>query len=615
MLATAQVAAGGDGLAAQRERERKQQLSRERMQNIRMLFDKIDLDGNGFVTMVELRVLWKIMFPELTSEILNREVERVFKRIDVNHNNKVSWEEMVSYLDPANGEGESDEADVYDLLCDDDEESIPVQPETARGWLWALMDYSSASEFSHLCLRKSSLLVQMCMMSAILASVALMMVESLPEVVDCDPVGCRMVCACAEPGPDCIPRCSSDCSCKAGTTGTAIAEAACIAVFTLEFTLRLCSTPSQAAYWTSGWTWIDIVSVLPFYLTVLGLLPSESGAETLVVLRVLRIARLARVLRVARISKNFKSIQIMIIALMRARIALVLMCALMLITIVFFSTLMYFVEKRDTEFDPIPTVAHPNGKWVRTSPEFQDHGKPVFFQSIPATMWWGLATVTTVGYGDQYPVTPEGKFIASLTMVTGILVVSYPITILTNAFATVSEEFREDEQRKRRKEEFKVRLAGAAQNPDGQFGHPMGGWPMNRQPTARPSMTRSGRQQSPRDSNGQAPGRFMQRMPLPLPEQDEGHCEGDVVAPAGDCNLRVTLEAQIYQQGELMRRMGVLEQQQQAFQAEVLRRLDRLCSCQCGARVADTRGGPASPTPETCALMSADSPITEPTIS
>eukprot|EP00666_Eupelagonemidae_sp_cell4sb_P003932 gene3932-2535_t len=63
------------------------------------------------------------------------------------------------------------------------------------------------------------------------------------------------------------------------------------------------------------------------------------------------MVRLARVLRMLKLGKNLKSIQVMMVALSRAKIALVLMCMLMLMTIVFYSSLMYFLERVDPQFD------------------------------------------------------------------------------------------------------------------------------------------------------------------------------------------------------------------------------------------------------------------------
>lgn len=57
------------------------------------------------------------------------------------------------------------------------------------------------------------------------------------------------------------------------------------------------------------------------------------------------------------------------------------------------------------------------------------------FSSIPAAMWWGVATLTTVGYGDVYPITPLGKFLGAIIALLGIGTVAVPAGILTSGFA------------------------------------------------------------------------------------------------------------------------------------------------------------------------------------
>ena len=61
--------------------------------------------------------------------------------------------------------------------------------------------------------------------------------------------------------------------------------------------------------------------------------------------------------------------------------------------------------------------------------------QPDAFTSIPATMWWSIATLTTVGYGDIYPVTPLGKFLGSVTAILGISLFALPTGILASGFS------------------------------------------------------------------------------------------------------------------------------------------------------------------------------------
>ena len=67
---------------------------------------------------------------------------------------------------------------------------------------------------------------------------------------------------------------------------------------------------------------------------------------------------------------------------------------------------------------------------------FAEHkSQPEAFSSIPATMWWGISTLTTVGYGDMYPITPFGKFLGAIISLLGIGMVALPAGILASGFS------------------------------------------------------------------------------------------------------------------------------------------------------------------------------------
>lgn len=69
--------------------------------------------------------------------------------------------------------------------------------------------------------------------------------------------------------------------------------------------------------------------------------------------------------------------------------------------------------------------------------ELEAAAQPEKFGSIPAAMWWSIATLTTVGYGDSVPVTPGGRIVASVTMVTGLIILALPIAVVSNAFGEI----------------------------------------------------------------------------------------------------------------------------------------------------------------------------------
>jgi len=65
----------------------------------------------------------------------------------------------------------------------------------------------------------------------------------------------------------------------------------------------------------------------------------------------------------------------------------------------------------------------------------ENAAQPKAFSSIPAAMWWGVATLITVGYGDIYPITPLGRFLGAIIAILGIGTIAIPAGILTTGFA------------------------------------------------------------------------------------------------------------------------------------------------------------------------------------
>jgi len=198
-------------------------------------------------------------------------------------------------------------------------------------------------------------------------------------------------------------------------------EAVTVTVFSLEYLLRFWSAadgdPAGGA-WRQRWRYalslpaiIDLVAILPFYLMTLGLAGTTD-------MRFLRAVRLLRVLKLTRYSAAFTSLSRAFTENARAFVAaLTLLVIVMLIA----ATGMYYFE-RDAQ--------------------------PEAFASIPAAMWWALATLTTVGYGDVTPVTAGGKVFGAMVTVVGVGMVALPTGILASAY-TEQLRLRADAYRRR----------------------------------------------------------------------------------------------------------------------------------------------------------------------
>ncbi len=179
-----------------------------------------------------------------------------------------------------------------------------------------------------------------------------------------------------------------------------------VAIFTVEYLARMwsCTIDPQFHGRIRGrirlglmpMSIIDLLAILPFYLPFLG-----------IDLRALRVLRLLRILRIAKIGRYYSSLNLIKHVLQSKKEELILTSVMMGLLLVVSSSLLYYCENA---------------------------AQPDTFSSIPATMWWSVATLTTVGYGDIYPVTIMGKFCASIIAVLGIGMFALPTGILGAGF-------------------------------------------------------------------------------------------------------------------------------------------------------------------------------------
>lgn len=196
-------------------------------------------------------------------------------------------------------------------------------------------------------------------------------------------------------------------------------EGITISVFTVEYLARLWScvehpayrkpVRGRLAYALKPGTLIDFLAILPFYLAI-------AGVDDMRVLRLLRVFRIIRLLRISRYSEPMRLIQR---GIERRYEEIVISTAMLLMLILIAASVMYAVEH---------------------------DAQPDVFSSIPHTLWWAVVTLTTVGYGDVYPITVLGRVAAGLIAVLGIGMVALPTGIISSGFV---EEFAAERARKR----------------------------------------------------------------------------------------------------------------------------------------------------------------------
>lgn len=399
-------------------------------------FHVMDMDGTGSLDFMELQELWRSVFPSLSHHEVDKITSFIFEDIDVDGDQEVSWQELKLYMTGTYDGTETQE--IAKLV------GLPSfvhhdRPDTWRHWLWAIMDPQTSEQYRTIWLKQLSLCIACGSQVVILLSTVNLLMESLPDKSEHLKNSLKSI------------------------------ETFCASIFTAEFVLRFVACPcqneigdeatliSQRTYWLQPFTWIDLISVVPFFLELFQVIPSDSRGRTAYALRLIRLARLTRILRMFKLGRHSQGIQLLMIAVSRARLAIVWMCMLIVMAVVLFASFMFFAEVKDAELD------EGRGRWVRSeSSGYADRGKDIQFQSIFDAMWWALGTLTGCSYGDQVPVTDDGRAVASVCMVTGLLVTAYPITILSINFSDVWDQYKDGLARKYRRK----RLLQAASTDD-----------------------------------------------------------------------------------------------------------------------------------------------------
>lgn len=251
----------------------------------------------------------------------------------------------------------------------DPDDADEAAPPTLRRRLFDLLDQSSGEPWSRS--------IDVALIVLILVNVAAAVLESVPELAERFP-----------------------------NTFFSI-EIVSVAVFTLEYAVRLWCAPEHALHGRmSDWrarlrvatrpqVIVDLISIAPVYVALL----TEIDLRTLVLFRLLRF------FKIARYSPGLASLGEAIFSERRALLA----CGVILIGLVLIAASAMHLVEQDAQPDKLGT--------------------------IPDAMYWAFITLATVGYGDVVPITPLGKIVASLTAIVGIIMLALPVGILASAFA------------------------------------------------------------------------------------------------------------------------------------------------------------------------------------
>jgi voltage-gated potassium channel len=174
-------------------------------------------------------------------------------------------------------------------------------------------------------------------------------------------------------------------------------------LFTVEYVLRLLSVRRPLRYATSFFGVVDLLAIIPTYLSVL-----VPGSQYLLVIRILRLLRVFRLLKLSEYVAEADTLRLALRA-SRRKISVFLSAVVLLVVII--GALMYVVEG-------------------------EEHG----FTSIPISIYWAIVTLTTVGYGDLSPRTAIGQMLASIVMIIGYGIIAVPTGIVTVELAQAARQ-------------------------------------------------------------------------------------------------------------------------------------------------------------------------------
>ncbi len=165
---------------------------------------------------------------------------------------------------------------------------------------------------------------------------------------------------------------------------------------------------------------IDIVAILPLFFEF-GNVQGES-------LTFIRVLRLARILRILKLGKRSEGVQLLINTIISSISALTILAFFLTIGVIFLAAILYYFESGTFEVNS----TYEGGTYMLRSVYGEDLKST--FISIPVTIYYTIVTTCTVGYGDMYPQTVGGQFIAIVAMYFGVIVLAFPISVIGNRF-------------------------------------------------------------------------------------------------------------------------------------------------------------------------------------
>ncbi|XP_061543170.1 potassium voltage-gated channel subfamily D member 3-like isoform X2 [Phycodurus eques] len=194
-------------------------------------------------------------------------------------------------------------------------------------------------------------------------------------------------------------------------------DTACVMIFTVEYLLRLFAAPSRYRFMRSVMSIIDVVAILPYYIGLV-MTDNEDVSGAFVTLRVFRV------FRIFKFSRHSQGLRILGYTLKSCASELGFLLFSLTMAIIIFATVMFYAEKGSSSSK---------------------------FTSIPASFWYTIVTMTTLGYGDMVPKTIAGKIFGSICSLSGVLVIALPVPVIVSNFSRIYHQNQRADKRRAQK--------------------------------------------------------------------------------------------------------------------------------------------------------------------